>query len=149
MNKLIDYSMFMVIEHLSEPEFRSQIPNFETYNDDQSFKTRSQMSRISRTNKSNNTKSNSMWKSIMNSQNNKRKNSATSALSAMTVLGPGLRNTVLSYDGMIKYHFGIIDYLQYWNIQKRAERFYKSKLLQQNESLLSCAKPSLYRERFT
>ena len=94
--------MFMVIEHLTEPEMK--IPRYETYEDE--------FDRVS----SNTKKSkNSIWTSELKRNKNRKRLTSYSNFSAMTVMGPGLRNTIVSQDGMIKYHFGIIDYLQDWN----------------------------------
>jgi hypothetical protein len=46
------------------------------------------------------------------------------------------------------YHIAIIDYLQEWNFNKKAERFFKTTFLQKNGRLLSSIEPNEYARRF-
>ena len=48
-----------------------------------------------------------------------------------------------------EYHFGIIDYLQDYNLDKRLETLIKTKLsFNTKESEISCVPPKLYANRF-
>lgn len=58
------------------------------------------------------------------------------------------RNSYLSIDGREAYHFGIIDYLQAWNIQKKCEAWYKSTLKGKNKHKISAIPPEPYQARF-
>jgi len=42
----------------------------------------------------------------------------------------------------------IIDYLQDWNLNKKAERFIKTTILSKNADLLSAIEPNTYAARF-
>ena len=53
-----------------------------------------------------------------------------------------------SYDQTMIYHIGIIDFLQSWTLAKKAENYYKVKMKFQNQIKVSCASPSIYRNRF-
>eukprot|EP00301_Raphidiophrys_heterophryoidea_P006043 c12473_g2_i2.p1 GENE.c12473_g2_i2~~c12473_g2_i2.p1 ORF type:complete len:503 (-),score=136.81 c12473_g2_i2:216-1724(-) len=46
------------------------------------------------------------------------------------------------------YHFGIIDVLQEWDLQKRIERFIKTSVLCQHREGVSAVSPDLYKKRF-
>jgi 1-phosphatidylinositol-4-phosphate 5-kinase len=45
-------------------------------------------------------------------------------------------------------HISIIDYLQQWNISKKAERAYKTVVLRKDPVGLSAVEPVTYAERF-
>jgi hypothetical protein len=49
----------------------------------------------------------------------------------------------VNYSGQV-YHFGIIDYLQTWNIPKRIERVTKSMFQPSNYKTISAVPPNLY-----
>jgi 1-phosphatidylinositol-4-phosphate 5-kinase len=63
---------------------------------------------------------------------------------------PDSRNRFTSSDNQV-YHFGIIDFLQDWNLQKKIERQYKLafKLKKGNSSDLSAVAPEVYQKRFS
>ena len=46
------------------------------------------------------------------------------------------------------YHIGIIDYLQEWNMTKRAERAYKVHAQRRSRKEISAVEPTFYRQRF-
>jgi len=46
------------------------------------------------------------------------------------------------------YHIAIIDYLQDWNMNKKTERFLKTKILLKDGKTLSAIEPKQYAERF-
>ena len=46
------------------------------------------------------------------------------------------------------YHFSIIDYLQDWDLNKRAERFFKTVVLRKDPNNLSAIDPDKYAQRF-
>ena len=46
------------------------------------------------------------------------------------------------------YHVAIIDYLQEWNFEKKAERFTKTVLLNKDGNTLSAIEPQCYSRRF-
>lgn len=46
------------------------------------------------------------------------------------------------------YHIAIIDYLQDWNLNKKTERFLKTKILLKDGKNLSAIEPKQYAERF-
>jgi len=58
------------------------------------------------------------------------------------------RNVCLSDDGMFMYQFGIIDYLQDWNINKMCEHYAKTLILRKNAEGVSAVEPQLYSKRF-
>lgn len=58
------------------------------------------------------------------------------------------RNCVISQDRKVKYHFGIIDYLQDFTPLKKFETYYKRIFLRKQMKLISCMEPNDYRERF-
>ena len=58
------------------------------------------------------------------------------------------RNTFLSEDKTIKYHIGIIDYLQDFTFMKKMETLYKSTFLRKSKKMISCIDPEAYRDRF-
>ena len=58
------------------------------------------------------------------------------------------RNTFLSPDKKIKYHIGIIDYLQDFTFVKKLETLYKRMVLRKSKKLISCIDPAAYRDRF-
>lgn len=122
-HNIMDYSFFLVIEYLSDKELYLSIRP-ENSNREPNQKTEEEISSFMKTQRT------------------------VSNLSVFTYLGPGKRNTLLSQDRKMRYHFGIIDYLQDWNLGKKGERFYKTYVLRQNPKLMSCAEPVLYRKRF-
>ncbi|KUF95888.1 hypothetical protein AM588_10005610 [Phytophthora nicotianae] len=61
---------------------------------------------------------------------------ATGTRRANTVVGPSI------------YYFGLIDILQTWNMDKKLERFAKTKLLAKDADGLSAIPPAAYCERF-
>uniref|UniRef100_A0AAV1TCS6 Uncharacterized protein n=1 Tax=Peronospora matthiolae TaxID=2874970 RepID=A0AAV1TCS6_9STRA len=61
---------------------------------------------------------------------------ATGTRRANTVVGPSI------------YYFGLIDILQTWNMDKKLERFAKTKLLAKDPDGLSAIPPAAYYERF-
>ncbi|CEG43518.1 Phosphatidylinositol-4-phosphate-5-kinase (GPCR-PIPK/Pi-PIPK-D2/PiGK2) [Plasmopara halstedii] len=61
---------------------------------------------------------------------------ATGTRRANTVVGPSI------------YYFGLIDILQTWNMDKKLERFAKTKLLAKDADGLSALPPAAYCERF-
>lgn len=56
------------------------------------------------------------------------------------------RNEVMSEDGMYLYYFGIIDYLQEYNLNKQGENFLKS--IYKNGELISAVAPDYYSMRY-
>ena len=58
------------------------------------------------------------------------------------------RHRFVSPDGFETYHISIIDYLQLWNLNKKAERFLKTKFLKKNGDDLSAVEPIYYQDRF-
>ena len=58
------------------------------------------------------------------------------------------RNEFMSYDSRMIYHIGIIDFLTTWNINKKMENFFKTKILLREEHLISCIEPISYQKRF-
>ena len=50
--------------------------------------------------------------------------------------------------GKFIYHIAIIDYLQEWNLNKKAERFIKTKILLKDGKNLSAIEPVEYARRF-
>ena len=46
------------------------------------------------------------------------------------------------------YHIGIIDYLQEWNMTKKAERAYKVHFQRRSRKEISAVEPKFYRQRF-
>lgn len=54
------------------------------------------------------------------------------------------RNSYLSNDKKEAYHFGIIDYLQDWNINKKVEAWYKHHLKGKNKAKISAVPPEPY-----
>ena len=50
--------------------------------------------------------------------------------------------------GRFIYHVAIIDYLQEWNLNKKAERFVKTKILFKDGNTLSAIEPIEYARRF-
>ena len=53
-----------------------------------------------------------------------------------------------SVNGPALYHFGVIDFLQQWTFEKRAERFYKTRILRKDLDGLSALHPKPYMMRF-
>ena len=58
------------------------------------------------------------------------------------------RNSVQSVDGKEACHFGIIDYLQEWNFNKKVEALYKHHLKHKNKHKISAVPPEPYQKRF-
>ena len=58
------------------------------------------------------------------------------------------RHRFVSPEGMQTYHVSIIDFLQLWNCQKKAEQFAKTTILRANKKQLSAVEPAFYRTRF-
>lgn len=58
------------------------------------------------------------------------------------------RNTFESVDGTEIYHFGIIDYLQTYNLDKKCETWFKRRFLGAADEQ-SSVEPNLYGERFS
>lgn len=56
------------------------------------------------------------------------------------------RNRAISIDGTEIYHFGIIDYLQEWNVSKKCEHCFKS--LNNDRDMISAVEPLAYMMRF-
>lgn len=54
------------------------------------------------------------------------------------------RNSYLSHDRREAYHFGIIDYLQLWNMSKKGEAWIKHHLKGKNKNFISAVPPDLY-----
>ena len=60
-----------------------------------------------------------------------------------------MRNVFKSEDCTVTYHVGIIDFLQYYNLTKRAEHCNKSGCFNKSKSKgLSCVEPDFYARRF-
>ena len=51
-------------------------------------------------------------------------------------------------EGTRTYHISIIDYLQEWNLNKKAERFVKTQWLRKDPDWISAVEPNLYAQRF-
>ena len=51
------------------------------------------------------------------------------------------RNQFISPDGADLYHFGLIDYLQAWNLNKKGEHWAKRLLKGKSGTLLSAIEP--------
>ena len=58
------------------------------------------------------------------------------------------RNILNSKDSSEVYHIGIIDYLQKWDLSKKSEAFFKSKILGKDKNLISAVPPEKYEKRF-
>ena len=58
------------------------------------------------------------------------------------------RHRFISPDGFETYHLSIIDYLQLWNFNKKAEQFAKTKFLSKKLEELSAVEPIFYQDRF-
>lgn len=58
------------------------------------------------------------------------------------------RNQIVSSDGADLYHFGLIDYLQDWNIHKKGEHWAKRLFRGKSGTLLSAIEPKAYGQRF-
>lgn len=58
------------------------------------------------------------------------------------------RNSVQSIDDKEACHFGIIDYLQEWNFNKKVEAGYKHHIKRKNKHKISAVPPKPYQERF-
>ena len=66
----------------------------------------------------------------------------------MTLLNPSIiqrEDTRNKYGGQ---HLGIIDYLQTYNSSKKAETWWKTRVLCKNPKLLSSVTPAVYQQRF-
>ena len=63
-------------------------------------------------------------------------------------LKQGNRHKYISENGRYIYHIAIIDYLQAYNLEKKAENWVKVWLYQRNEPLISAVNPTLYKKRF-
>ena len=59
-----------------------------------------------------------------------------------------MRHVRLAENGYLCYHFGIIDYLQKYNMKKRMENFGKGLINQGTREYISCVNPELYQRRF-
>jgi hypothetical protein len=66
----------------------------------------------------------------------------------LTFLGQGSKNKLISQDGTIQYHLGIIDFLQTWDVSKKFESTYKQIVLKQDPKLISAMEPQAYADRF-
>lgn len=63
--------------------------------------------------------------------------------------GYGFRTKIAtSVNGPALYHFGVIDFLQQWTFEKKAERFYKTIILRKDPDGLSALPPKPYMMRF-
>ena len=58
------------------------------------------------------------------------------------------RYQIESHCGQFIYHLAIIDYLQEWNFEKRAEAFLKRNFKGRSRCHISCVPPLLYCHRF-
>jgi hypothetical protein len=58
------------------------------------------------------------------------------------------RHQFISADGLWIYHVSIIDYLQMWDLNKKAEHFCKTYFLGKNKKNISAVEPSKYAKRF-
>lgn len=58
------------------------------------------------------------------------------------------RHRFYSVDLKEIYHMSVIDYLQVWNMNKKGERFLKTKLLGKKGDELSAIEPNIYKDRF-
>lgn len=58
------------------------------------------------------------------------------------------RNSYQSIDKKEACHFGIIDYLQEWNINKKVEALYKHHFKRKNKDKISAIPPEPYQQRF-
>ena len=58
------------------------------------------------------------------------------------------RHRYISACGQYIYHLGIIDYLQAYDLGKKAENFFKVWLKQKDGNLISACEPGLYAMRF-
>lgn len=58
------------------------------------------------------------------------------------------RNEYMAHDQSLVYHVGIIDFLQSYSLQKKAETFLKTNIYLNHPSLISCVPPYEYKERF-
>jgi len=61
---------------------------------------------------------------------------------------PGARHKFISQNGRYIYHVAVIDYLQGYDIEKKAENFAKVTIKQRPEIKISCVPPKLYKRRF-
>lgn len=55
-------------------------------------------------------------------------------------------NKFISTDKKLVYHIGVIDYLQNWNMTKKVENYYKTKILQRQQ--ISAVNPKEYASRW-
>ena len=62
--------------------------------------------------------------------------------------GFGNRHRCISKDGRYIYHIAIIDYLQAFDVEKRAENLIKVWLYQRDGALISACDPKPYARRF-
>ena len=60
----------------------------------------------------------------------------------------GNRHKYISENGRFIYHIAIIDYLQEYNLEKKAENFIKVNFYQRDENKISATNPLLYMKRF-
>ena len=60
----------------------------------------------------------------------------------------GNRHKYISENGRFIYHIAIIDYLQEYNLEKKAENFIKVNFYQRDENKISATNPVLYMKRF-
>jgi hypothetical protein len=58
------------------------------------------------------------------------------------------RHRFLSPDNVYTYHISVIDYLQQWNLNKKGERFAKTKFLGKKGDELSACEPNYYQQRY-
>ena len=58
--------------------------------------------------------------------------------------GPTIRNRIVSKDEKEVYHIGIIDYLQTYDIVKKAENAFKSSIKPKKRSLITAVPALLY-----
>lgn len=135
---IMDYSLYVVVEHLREP-----LPP-----PSKKVVTGSQLAESAM--------SVSYRGSAMDSRGLHRSQAAgstTSSAIATRVLRRRRfnefgRNVFVSKDRTLVYHIGIIDYLQEWNGMKKLERLYKRIVRRQQGNWISAVEPGYYRTRF-
>ena len=65
-----------------------------------------------------------------------------------SVINPSFINTEDTRNKLGYQHFGIIDYLQTYDSSKKAETWWKTRVLCKNPKLLSSVTPAVYQHRF-
>ena len=136
----MDYSLFVVVEHLKEP-----LPADTNLN--QNSRNR-QFDQQSGFNSFGNNRHGTTSKTFK-----QRDTSIFSIKSARRALRKQRfnefgRNVFVSEDRTMIYHIGLIDYLQEWNNTKKIEQFLKTKFRGANKEKLSAVEPVFYRQRF-